>query len=274
MTDQRDQRPWLPPTGGGRQPRPGAPSDPDGTGVWRPSWVGDPESTDHIPRVPPTTPTTRTPQREPELITHREPLPPAPPAPRGHAPAPTRPGPGPGPGRRQGEALTPEAEAALRRSRIWRRVRRICYAGAAGLVLGPILLFLIGYAMIDVPSFAAVANRQQQPVTIMYSDGKTELATITPAEGNRINVKYDDVPEHVRNAVLAAEDRTFFTNPGFDPKGIARAIWKQLRGQAGGGSGITQQYVKVATNQDELTLTRKFREVVIATKLSRDTPKE
>jgi len=300
VTDQRDHRSRPPQTGGGQHQRPGRhqppapssapPSAAESTQAWRPGdgpapaqgrhgrtpyqsqppgpgqpqqgRVADPDATDHIPRVPPTA------QREPELITHREPLPPGPPGqpppPRGYVPAPGG----------AGTPLTPEQQAALKRRRLWRRVRRIAFAGGAGLILGPILIFLIGYSAIDVPSFAAVANRQQQPVTLYYSDGKTELATISPAEGNRINVKYSDVPEHVRNAVLAAEDRSFYTNPGFDAKGIARAVWKQLHGEAGGGSGITQQYVKVATSQDEFTLKRKFKEVVIATKISRNTPKE
>jgi membrane peptidoglycan carboxypeptidase len=309
VTDHRDQGPrtprppQAPRTDGGQHRRPAMPSDPDGTGVWTPSWdddstdgrgfrppqpadpaatqyysparpdqgpsrpgsgsVADPESTDYIPRVP-------TAQREPELITHREPLPPEPP--RGYVPPPGGPG---GPGAHgAGTSITPEQEAALRRKRIWRRVRRIGYAGAAGLIIVPILSFLIGYSIIDVPSFSAVANRQQQPVTLYYSDGKTELAALNPTEGNRINIKYEDLPEHVRNAVLAAEDRTFFTNPGFDARGIVRAVWRQANGEAGGGSGITQQYVKVATNEDEFSLKRKFKEVIIATKISRNTPKE
>lgn len=299
-----DQRPLPPRTGGGQHRRPGVPNDPDGTGVWTPSWdsaddpaatnyysparsqagpghgppeaeqtqpqpgprqgrFADPESTDHIPRVPPTA------QREPELITHREPLPPPPPrSPQGYVP--------PGGPDIDGAKVpvTPEEEATLRRKKIWRRVRRIGYAGAAGLIIAPFLIFLLAYATFDVPSFAAVANRQQQPVTIYYSDGKTELAALNPAEGSRINIKYEDVPEHVRNAVLAAEDRTFYTNPGFDARGIARAVWRQANGEAGGGSGITQQYVKVATNEDDFTLKRKLKEVVIATKISRNTPKE
>ena len=271
------------PGGGAGQPGPFAPgrvtpaAGQAGYGGPGRATFADPDATDHLPRVPGALP------REPELITHREPIPGMAPGPRQYGRPPGGPG-GPGgprgPGGPGGPAagaetpLSPEELAALRRKKIWRIVRRVGYAGAAGLVLGPFLVFLIGYSIFDVPSFAAVANVQQQPVTIYYSDGKTELATIRPAEGNRINVSYADIPEHVRNAVLAAEDRSFYTNPGFDAKGIARAVWKQLNGEAGGGSGITQQYVKVATQQDDFSLKRKFKEVVIATKISKNTPKE
>ncbi|MGH3990592.1 MAG: transglycosylase domain-containing protein, partial [Pseudonocardiaceae bacterium] len=82
------------------------------------------------------------------------------------------------------------------------------------------------------------------------------------------------VPVHVQNAVLAAEDRSFRSNPGFDITGIARAAWKQLSGGTGGGSTITQQYVKVATGQDEYSLFRKFREVIVAAKITKQNSKD
>ncbi|MGH3811509.1 MAG: transglycosylase domain-containing protein, partial [Pseudonocardiaceae bacterium] len=93
-------------------------------------------------------------------------------------------------------------------------------------------------------------------------------------QGNRIAVDLDEVPVHVQNAVLAAEDRSFRSNPGFDITGIARAAWKQLTGGTGGGSTITQQYVKVATGQDQYSLFRKFREVVAAAKITKQNSKD
>ncbi|MGH3945097.1 MAG: transglycosylase domain-containing protein, partial [Pseudonocardiaceae bacterium] len=93
-------------------------------------------------------------------------------------------------------------------------------------------------------------------------------------QGNRIAVDLDEVPVHVQNAVLAAEDRSFRSNPGFDITGIARAAWKQLSGGTGGGSTITQQYVKVATGQDEYSLFRKFREVIVAAKITKQNSKD
>lgn len=50
--------------------------------------------------------------------------------------------------------------------------------------------------------------------TILASDG-SELAKFVPPEGNRVDVNIDQIPVHVRNAVMAAEDRDFYTNPGF-----------------------------------------------------------
>lgn len=76
------------------------------------------------------------------------------------------------------------------------------------------------------------------------------------------------VPEPVRHAVLAAEDRSFYSNPGFSVSGIGRAMWDQLTGGSGGGSTITQQYVKITTGRDQHTIWRKYKEVIAAAKIS------
>ncbi|OLS96727.1 hypothetical protein BJF90_43655 [Pseudonocardia sp. CNS-004] len=78
----------------------------------------------------------------------------------------------------------------------------------------------------------------------------------------------------MRHAVLAAEDRSFYSNPGFDLTGIMRAAWNQLRGGEGGGSTITQQFVKKALVGDEQTLWRKYKEVVLAVKISQARSKD
>ena len=118
-------------------------------------------------------------------------------------------------------------------------------------VLVPVVAFLVGWAMFDVPS--ADQTAVTQVATFKYADG-TALATIRPDNVNRTIVPLDQVPEHVRHAVLSAEDRSFYSNPGFDLTGIGRALWNQATGGIGGGSTITQQYVKVSTGQDQASL--------------------
>ena len=102
-----------------------------------------------------------------------------------------------------------------------------------------------------------------QVATFKYANGPA-LATIRPDNVNRTIVTLDQVPEHVRQAVLSAEDRSFYSNPGFDLTGIGRALWNQATGGVGGGSTITQQYVKVSTGQDQASLLRKYKEIVLA----------
>ena len=156
-------------------------------------------------------------------------------------------------------------------SPIWRRVRRSLYALVALAVIGPALAFAIGWMIFDVPSADEAAVTQV--ATFTFADG-SPLATVRPDNVNRVKVTLDQVPEHVRFAVLSAEDRSFFSNPGFDITGIARAAWNQLQGGTGGGSTVTQQYIKVLTGQDEFSLWRKYKEVVLSVKISREQTKE
>jgi penicillin-binding protein 1A len=96
------------------------------------------------------------------------------------------------------------------------------------------------------------------------------------AEQDRYLVDYDDVPRVLVDAVVAAEDRDFFSHSGLDPTGVARAIWQDVRGRGvlQGGSTITQQYVKNAYLTHERTFVRKLREAVLAVKLERQLTKE
>jgi membrane peptidoglycan carboxypeptidase len=153
----------------------------------------------------------------------------------------------------------------------WRRVRRISYVVLGLLLLGPFVAFVVGWFMFPVPSSQDVALAQV--ATFKFADG-ADLATVRPDNENRIAVTLDKVPKHVRDAVLSAEDRSFYSNPGFDFMGIGRAVYNQLTGGVGGGSTITQQYIKVSTGEDDFSLWRKYKEVVLAVKISREKTKD
>jgi membrane peptidoglycan carboxypeptidase len=153
----------------------------------------------------------------------------------------------------------------------WQRVRRWLLILLAVLVIGPLVAFVIGWMIFKVPTADDAALTQV--ATFNFSDG-TPLATVRPENVNRVKVTLDKVPVHVRQAVLSAEDRTFYSNPGFDITGIARAVFNQLSGGIGGGSTITQQYVKVSTGQDQVSLWRKYKEVVLSVKISKEQTKD
>jgi membrane peptidoglycan carboxypeptidase len=162
-----------------------------------------------------------------------------------------------------------ESEGDVRRKRrkkIWRRVRRTAYVFIALMIIGPIVAFFVMYQVVEVPNPAALADKLSKTVTIQWANGET-LTTVAP-NGRRTLVTYDQIPKQVLHAVFAAEDATFETNSGFDITGIMRAVWNNLTGGSGGGSTITQQYIKKATEDDEKTLTRKATEVVKAYKMS------
>jgi membrane peptidoglycan carboxypeptidase len=211
-------------------------------------------------------------------------------APAGKPPRPPRPESGPpagGPPRRPGSSRPPGVGAARARPTgnffqqlgqqvNWVWVRRALVLGAAVLVILPVVTFAMAYFIVDIPKPGDI--RTAQVSTILAADG-SEIAKIIPPEGNRVDVNLSQVPVHVRQAVIAAEDRNFYTNPGFSFTGFARAVGNNLfGGDLQGGSTITQQYVKNAlvgsAQHGTAGVLRKAKELVIATKMSGEWSKD
>ena len=154
-----------------------------------------------------------------------------------------------------------------------RVLRRSLIAGTwllglvAALMVTTIVLF---YTLTNVPQPESLPLPQK--ATIEYADGST-LATIGSVD--RTVVPLSEVPQHVRWSVLAAEDRSFYTEHVVSIKGTVRAALDDLKGgDTQGGSGITQQYVKNAYLSNSQTLSRKLKELMIAVKLSREYTKD
>jgi penicillin-binding protein 1A len=86
----------------------------------------------------------------------------------------------------------------------------------------------------------------------------------------------EDVPLILKQAVISAEDKNFYSHGGVDPRGILRAFWADYRnkGVVQGGSTITQQYVKRAYTGGERTIARKLREAILASQLDRQIDKD
>ncbi|MFJ9782130.1 transglycosylase domain-containing protein [Amycolatopsis sp. NPDC101161] len=154
----------------------------------------------------------------------------------------------------------------LRRRR-WRRVRRITYVVAGLSFAVPAIAFLITYLAVDVPSPETVAQAQGQAVTYLYNDG-TEMGKDVPTGGNRQILAANQIPDVVKKAVIATEDASFETNSGFDVGGILRAAYNQVTGGSGGGSTISQQYIKNSSGDDDPTLSRKWVELAKSFKMN------
>ncbi|MFR0358737.1 transglycosylase domain-containing protein [Streptomyces sediminimaris] len=130
----------------------------------------------------------------------------------------------------------------------------------------------IGYAMVSVPNVALAAKAQNN--VYYWSDGSQMVAT--GGETNRQIVNLSQIPKDMQYAVVSQENKSFYTDSGIDPKGIARAVFNMARGgETQGGSTITQQYVKNARLDDQSqTLTRKFKEIFISIKVGATVPKD
>jgi len=110
--------------------------------------------------------------------------------------------------------------------------------------------------------------------TLMAADG-SELLTLHAGE-NRTEISLELVPDHVQNAIVAIEDRRFWTHIGIDLRSILRALRRNI--DAGdiveGGSTITQQFVKNAIIGTDRTLDRKIEEASLAIQVERQYTKE
>jgi len=148
-------------------------------------------------------------------------------------------------------------------------VRTLIFGFGGGFVLGT-LAFAYAYFTVKVPDPNAFVN--SQTTIIQYADG-SEIGRL--GAENRVSVKLAAIPLNLRHAVLAAEDRTFYTESAISPTGILRALFNDLRGGSlAGGSTITQQYAKTAFLSPERTITRKIKELVISLKLSSQMSKD
>ncbi len=124
----------------------------------------------------------------------------------------------------------PATRGAERRKKAsrWRKIRRTVYALVALGIIVPIVAFMVAYVVITVPQPSDL--KTNQVATMFAQDGKTQLARLVPQDGNRTDVTIADIPTPVRFAVLSAEDRSFYSNPGFSVSGTARAAMNDLTG--------------------------------------------
>lgn len=202
----------------------------------------------------------------------------------------------------------------LRRQRQSGRGGRVALRGCALFVVGvgvlAFFLFAGGVSAVlavydslagDLPDFTEIERLGQDPdasfeTSKIYAwgpadeNGNRELVliyeVIDPLGGDRQWLKLDAIPHYVADATVAIEDKTFWTNEGFDLEGIARAFYEYvwLGGPIQGGSSITQQLVKNNLIEEERRVVgeqvgwddyrRKAEEVLLAQRISQTYSKE
>ena len=145
-----------------------------------------------------------------------------------------------------------------------------------GLILGGFIfivgatVFGIAYFTVNIPDPNSYVN--SQATIIQYADG-SEIGRI--GAQNRTIVPLANIPIQLRHAVLAAEDKNFYSNRAFSITGIVRAAINNLRGGSlQGGSTITQQYAKTAFLTPNRDIKRKIKELIIAIKLENQFSKD
>jgi len=170
--------------------------------------------------------------------------------------------------------------AAQRQSRVTAGtvVKRILiglfFTGFTVLVLG-VAALVVAYHLIDDPD--ANADFTTETTRVYYGDaavqpdgsfGGTLMGEF--AVQNRTTIDLPEMPQSIRDAVLAAENRGFWTDPGISLSGIARSAVNIVKGEPlQSGSTITQQYIKVLYLTSDQTVTRKVKEILLAVKMGR-----
>lgn len=140
-----------------------------------------------------------------------------------------------------------------------------------GLIIAGLGTFLVAYAALTVPQADQVALAQT--TTVYYSDGTTEMGRMSQV--NRKIIDSSTLPDYVAHAVVASEDRTFYTNSGVDLKGIGRALVNNIRGGARqGASTLTQQYVERYYVGETTGYVGKAKEAILALKINREQSKD
>ncbi len=158
------------------------------------------------------------------------------------------------------------------RKSLWRRAGKWTATLAVwGLIVA---LFGAGWLYVDMPDFRdSLAPSRKPTVWILAADG-TELAAVGDLYG--IPIRLGDVPASLPQAVLATEDRRFYSHFGVDVIGLGRAVVANVR--AGrivqGGSTITQQVAKNLFLTSDRTFKRKLQEVMVALWLERQFSKD
>ena len=121
-------------------------------------------------------------------------------------------------------------------------------------------------------------NIQFQQESIVYArDGVTELARFSSGEARQV-VTFDQIPPMLVDATTAVEDKTFWTNTGFDPLAILSAALDSVSGQARGASTITQQLVRQRLLPPDLVqdpnrkIERKIKEIIQSIRVTQAFP--
>ncbi len=146
-------------------------------------------------------------------------------------------------------------------------------AGLSGIVIISILFF---YYATQIPDPSVIASRRVNESTKIYDTTGNTILYDVHGEERRTIIPFDQIPDSLKKATLAAEDSNFYNHNGIDIKGILRAVFNNFISLkiSAGGSTITQQLVKNSLLGKEKTLPRKIKEAILSIELERKFTKD
>lgn len=152
------------------------------------------------------------------------------------------------------------------RSTWWKWTRRFLIGGVVTGVLGVLfLVFAVGFAAQSIPGYHELkASKNEQTILVRARDG-SEIVELGPSYGEWLD--YDEIPDNMKNAMIAVEDKRFHSHYGVDPIRLTGAMIEGITGarsRVGGTSTITQQLARNIFLNSNRTVDRKAREAVLA----------
>lgn len=143
----------------------------------------------------------------------------------------------------------------------WAKIAKFGFIAA---LVGSVLLFLaIPLLAFNLPSPDSVIRREGFSTKILDRNGEVLYDIYT--DERRTPVKIEDVPEYLKQATVAVEDKNFYNHPGYDLTAYPRAVFNIFfKGKLQGGSTLTQQMVKNVLLTQDRTVIRKIKEFVLA----------
>jgi len=153
--------------------------------------------------------------------------------------------------------------------RVWLALRALAVLVVFGILLfvGVVAGIVTSYSR-DLPDINRMADYQPSRSTRVFARDGSQLANLY--KQNRTWIGIDKIPVYVRNAFIATEDRNFYSHHGVDMGGIARAAyadWRHERFQ--GASTITQQLARALFLSNEVSVSRKIQEALLAIEIER-----
>ncbi len=147
----------------------------------------------------------------------------------------------------------------------WLGISLLSLAVIGGVALG------VAYATVKIPD--PNADFQTNTSFVYYADGKERIGSFQVQ--NRTSIAYADMNQYAKDAMVAAENRSFWTDPGISIPGLFRAVMSLgNKDEMVGGSTITQQYIKVLYLTQEKSFVRKAKEIILAAKMGQELSKE
>ena len=156
---------------------------------------------------------------------------------------------------------------------VWAGMTLLAGVAAAGVLVA----VYAAYVFYDLPDTSELADYRPATATRVYAGDGTLIGEFS--DQRRIYVTYEQVPESLVQAFLAAEDRNFFYHGGIDVSGIGRAVIKNVFNVVSGrrlegGSTITQQVAKNVLLTHESSINRKLKEAILSARLEATLTKE